>query len=335
MSEHPVGVLATGSCVPEQVVTNEDLAPGLGVTPEWIVRKTAIRERRYAAPEQATSDLAIAAARSALERSGVPADRLDYVVVATTTPDSPLPPVSCLVQAAIGADRAGCFDLNIGCSGFVAALDVGHKLVAARPGAHALVVAADLWSRFTDPADRGTRVLLADGAGAAVLGPVPEPYGILGTDLLGHGDQAPYLVIEGGGTRNPASYDTVDAGGHYLRMRGRDVSDYVREKVPQAVKELLARIGLGHDEIAHLVPHQANGVLLREVAGQAGLDRARLHLTVEEFGNSGAASLPVTLDHADRAGLLGDGDLVLLAAFGGGMAVGTSVLRWKATGTGS
>ncbi|MFJ5772717.1 3-oxoacyl-ACP synthase III family protein [Streptomyces sp. NPDC093094] len=332
MSDHRVGVLATGSCVPSTVVTNEDLAPGLGVTPEWIERKTAIRERRWAAPEQATSDLAIAAARAALERGGVPAERIDYVVVATTTPDSPLPPMSCLVQAAIGAHRAGCFDLNIGCSGFVAALDAAAGLLTARPGAHALVIAADLWSRFTDPAERGTRVLLADAAGAAVLGPVPAPYGIVGTDLLGHGDEAPYLVIEGGGTRAPASHDTVDAGGHYLRMRGRDVSDYVREKVPQAVKELLARTGVAPHDVAHLVPHQANGVLLREVAAQTGLDRARTHLTVEEFGNSGAASLPVTLDHADRAGLLADGDLVLLSAFGGGMAVGTSVLRWKATG---
>ncbi|MEV8367075.1 3-oxoacyl-ACP synthase III family protein [Streptomyces niveus] len=332
MSRHPVGILATGSYVPETVVGNEDLAPGLDVTTEWIERKTAIKSRRYAAPSQATSDLAIAAATGALDQIGLPAGRLDYIIVPTTTPDAPLPPVSCLVQSALGAHRAACFDINIGCSGFVVGLDVAAKLVADRPGSYALVVAAEIWSRFTDPKERGTRVLLADGAGAAVVGHVPEPYGIVGTDLLGHGDQSELLVIDAGGSRNPASHRTVDEGGHYLRMRGRDVTDYVRGKVPQAVKELLARTGVGQTDVDHFVPHQANGVLLRDLADEAGLENARTHLTIEEFGNSGAASLPVTLDHANRAGELRDGDTVLLAAFGGGMALGASVLRWRATG---
>ncbi|MCP2168523.1 3-oxoacyl-ACP synthase III family protein [Goodfellowiella coeruleoviolacea] len=332
MTTQSVGILGTGSYVPAQEITNEDLAPGLGVTPEWIVRKTQIETRRYAAPHEATSDLAIRAAVEALDQAGLTADQLDYLIVPSTTGDAPLPPTSCLVQAALGARRAACFDINIACSGFVYGLAIAQGLVAARPGAHALVVAADVWSRFIDPTDRATTVLLADAAGAAVVGPVPSGYGIVETDLLGHGDQAPLLVIEAGGSRRPASERTVAEVGHVLRMRGREVTEFVLGNVPPSIKEVLARAGVRPDEVTHFVPHQANGVLLGKLAEQSGLDNAVTHRTIERYGNSGCASLPVTLDDANRAGALGDGDLVLLAGFGGGMAVGTCLLRWCPTG---
>ncbi|WP_158891498.1 3-oxoacyl-ACP synthase III family protein [Amycolatopsis anabasis] len=330
MVSQSIGILATGSYVPETEITNADLAPGLDVTTEWIERKTAIRTRRYAAPSEATSDLAIRAATNALDQIGLPADRIDYLIVPTSTGDAPLPPTSCLVQAALGARRAACFDLNIACSGFVYGLAVAQGLVANRPGSHALVVAADIWSRFIDPNDRGTTVLLADAAGAAVVGPVPDGYGILETDLLGYGDQADLLTVEAGGSRRPASHETVDEIGHVLRMRGREVTEFVLGNVPQAVKELLARAGVAREEVEHFVPHQANGVLLRTLAEQIGLENARTHLTVEEYGNSGVASMPVTLDQAHRSGALRDGELVLLSGFGGGMALGHCLLRWKA-----
>ncbi|WP_181773219.1 3-oxoacyl-ACP synthase III family protein [Amycolatopsis pittospori] len=324
------GILATGSYVPARSVTNAELAPRFGVTGEWIERKTKIRARRYAAPEEATSDLAVHAARATLDRIGFPAEKLDFLIVATSTGDAPLPPTSSLVQVGIGARRAACFDINIACSGFAYALAVANGLVATRPGAHALVIAADLWSRFIDPADRSTTVLLGDGAGAALVGPVAEPYGILGTDLVGYGEQSSLLVVEAGGSRRPASHETVDEIGHVLRMRGREVTEFALGTVPQAVKELLLRTGVHHDDVAHFVPHQANGVLLGKLAEQIGFERASTHLTLEEYGNSGAASMAVTLDHAARSGALKDGDLVLLAGFGGGMAVGTCLLRWKA-----
>lgn len=326
------GILATGSYVPTAEVTNAELAARFDVTEEWIERKTQMLTRRYAAPEEATSDLAVHAARAALDQAGIGADRIDYLIVATTTPDSAVPPVATLAQEALGAHRAACFDLNIGCSAFVHALTVARALLEMRPGAHALVVGADTWSRFTDPRDRSTAVLLGDAAGAVVLGPVPEPYGLLGHDLLGHGADAPLLVIDAGGSRRPASHATVDEGGHTLRMNGRGVIDFVLTHVPPSVKEALGAAGVAHEEVRHLVPHQANGALLGRLAEAAGLQDATLHTTLERYGNSGAASIPVTLDHAHRAGRLADGDLVVLSGFGGGMAVGTSVLRWYAGG---
>lgn len=328
------GVLATGSYVPTAEVTNAELAARFDVTEEWIERKTHMLTRRYAAPDEATSDMAVHAARAALEQAGIGADRIDYLIVATTTPDSAVPPVATLAQKALGAHRAACFDLNIGCSAFVHALTVAQALLALRPGAHALVVGADTWSRFTDPQDRSTAVLLGDAAGAVVLGPVPEPYGILGHDLLGHGADAPLLVIEAGGSRRPASHATVDEGGHTLRMNGRGVIEFVMTHVPPSIKEALGAAGVSQEEVRHLVPHQANGALLGQLAAAAGLEGATLHTTLERYGNSGAASIPVTLDHAHRAGSLADGDLVVLSGFGGGMAVGTALLRWYAGGAG-
>ncbi|MEU5809431.1 MULTISPECIES: 3-oxoacyl-ACP synthase III family protein [unclassified Streptomyces] len=326
------GVLATGSYVPEAEMTNAELAERFDVTEEWIVRKTRMLTRRYAAPHEATSDMAINAARAALAQAGIEPEQLDYLIVATTTPDSQVPPVATLTQSALGARNAACFDINIGCSAFVHALTVAQALMAARPGAHALVIGADTWSRFTDPMDRSTAVLLGDAAGAVVLGPVPAPYGILGHDLLGHGDDAPLLVIKGGGTRHPATHETVDEGAHTLRMNGRGVIEFVMTHVPPSIKEVLGSCGVAQEDVRHLVPHQANGALLGQLAEAAGLGGATLHTTLERYGNSGAASIPVTLDHAHRAGELGDGDLVVLSGFGGGMAVGTALLRWYAGG---
>ncbi|MDA3647926.1 beta-ketoacyl-ACP synthase 3 [Saccharopolyspora indica] len=329
MQRNTIGVLATGSYVPAWEMTNAELAPRFDVTPEWIERKTMISARRYAAADEAASDLALHAARNAIEQAGIGPDRLDYIVVATSTGDAPLPPVACLLQDALRARRAAAFDINIACSGFVYALAVARSLIAERPGGHALVVATDVWSRFTDPGDRGTSVLLADGAGAAVIGPVGAG-GIVETELLTHGDQSDLLVVEAGGSRRPASHDTVDEVAHTLRMRGRAVTEFVTGQVPTTVKELLARAGVGPEEVSHFIPHQANGVLLTGLADQLGLVNAQTHLTVERYGNSGAASLPVTLDEAHRAGHLRSGDLVLLVGFGGGMSVGASLLAWNA-----
>ncbi|OIK05983.1 3-oxoacyl-ACP synthase III family protein [Streptomyces monashensis] len=328
MSGNAIGLLGTGSHVPEGEVTNTEIAERFDVTEEWIERKTRILSRRHVAGAETPSTLATRAARDALERAGLPADRVDYLIVATSTGDSPMPPVSCRVQAAVGAHRAACFDINIGCSGFVYGLATAHALLAARPGAHALVLGAEAWSRFTDPLDRSTAVLLADGSGAAVLGPVPDGYGLLEFDLVGHGDKADLLVVEAGGSARPASHETVAARQHFLRMNGRGVTEFVLGKVPPSVKELLGRVGVPPQEIAHLVPHQANGALLGRLADDMGLENAHIHTTLEHFGNSGAASLAVTLDHAVRAGAFGDGDLVLLSGFGGGMAVGNGLLRW-------
>lgn len=327
----PIGILGTGSYLPKEEITNDEIARRVpDITAEWIGRRTLIRGRRYAAPDEATSDLARHAAVAALEQAGVTADRIDHLIVATSTGDAPLPPTSSLVQNALGAHRAAAFDINIACAGFVYALDIARALVAQRPGTLALVIGADLYSRFLDYGDRGTAVLLGDAAGAAVIGAVPQPYGILDVELAGRGDAHELIWIEGGGSRVPASADTVANGGHYLRMIGRGVADFVMGNVPPMIDPLLRRTGTTRDEITHFVPHQANGVLLGELVERCGLTGARTHTPLVKYGNMGAASVPVALDEAARAGLLADGELLLLAGFGAGMAAGLCLLRWSA-----
>ncbi|QXJ26138.1 ketoacyl-ACP synthase III [Actinomadura graeca] len=334
MVDSSIGILATGSCLPERAVSSAEVARRVGVDPEWIERKTQIASRRYAAPDEATSDLAAGAARDALARSGVTADRIGYLIVSTSTGDSPQPPTSYLVQEGLGADGAACFDINVVCSGFVYGLALARSLIALDPGAYALVVAADVYSRILDFDDRRTAVLLGDGAGAAVVGPVPAPSGFLGFDLTSHGYANQLIRVEAGGSRVPVSHETVDAGGHFFRMDGRGVRDFVMEKVPPALKVLVDRAGFTLDQIDHLVPHQANGVLLSQLVDQCGLGGARTHRTLERYGNIGSASVPVALDDAAAAGRLHDGDLVLLAGFGGGMSIGACLLRWAGTAGG-
>ncbi|MBW4721547.1 3-oxoacyl-ACP synthase III family protein [Saccharothrix obliqua] len=325
MATHSVGILATGSYLPKDEVTNDEVAARAGTTAEWIERKTRIRTRRYAAPHEATSDLAARAATEALDSARVPAERIDYLIVSTSTGDSPQPPTSYLVQDLLGAHNAACFDVNVVCSGFVYALELARGLVSLRPDALALVVAADVYSRILDRTDRRTAALFADGAGAALVGGVAHPYGIIDVDLSSLGVASNLIRVEAGGSRRPASHETVDDGGHHFKMDGRGVRDFVARHVPGALRRLVDRAGA---DVDHFVPHQANGVMLTDLVEQAGLTSAHTHRTVEKYGNVGSASVPVTLDDANRAGLLKDGDLVLLAGFGGGMAIGSALLRW-------
>ncbi|MBO0514149.1 3-oxoacyl-ACP synthase III family protein, partial [Streptomyces beijiangensis] len=265
MTQHSAGVLGTGSYLPKEEISNEAVAGPAGVTAEWIERKTHIVSRRYAAPDEATSDLATRAAGEALKGAGITAGQIDYLIVATSTGDSPQPPTSYLVQNALGADRAACLDVNVVCSGFVFGLALAHSLLAVRPGSHALVIGADIYSRILDFSDRRTAILFGDGAGAAVLGPVPDETGILDFDLSSHGSAHRYIRVEAGGSRMPASSDTLGEGGQFFRMEGRAVREFVAEKVPPALAALAARNGTRLDEVDHFVPHQANGVLLDEL----------------------------------------------------------------------
>ncbi|GAA2485192.1 ketoacyl-ACP synthase III [Winogradskya consettensis] len=325
------GILGTGSYVPEHEVTNEALVERVtDTTPEWISTKTLIEARRFAAPDEATSDLAAKAAGAALQSAGLSAADLDYLIVSTSTPDSPQPPTSSLVQHALGAHRAACFDINVVCAGFVFGLTLAQSLVAVRPGAKVLVVAADIYSRVLDFDDRRTAILFGDGAGAAVIGEVPEPYGLIDSELVTRGDAQDLIHIKAGGSRLPASSETVANGDHFFRMNGRGVRDFVIAGVPPVLADLLGRAGITPGQVDHFVPHQANGVMIQELVEAAGLSSARTHLVLERFGNTGSASAAVALDAAAREGALSDGELVLLAGFGGGMSVGAALLRWYA-----
>jgi acetoacetyl-CoA synthase len=329
-----VGILGTGSYLPEREVTNADLAAMVpGADPEWVSRKTLIQSRRFAAPDEATSDLAAKAALPALAAAGFTADQIDYLIVSTSTGDHPQPPTASIVGDLIGATRAACFDINVVCAGFVFGLALANSLVAMRPGAVVLVIAADVYSRILDFSDRRTAVLFGDGAGAAVVGAVPDGYGIADVELVTRGDAHRLIRVDAGGSRLPASAETVANGGHYFKMDGRGVRDFVADAVPPALAELLDRARLHAKDIDHFVPHQANGVMLRELVIAAGLGDARTHLTLDRYGNVGSASVAVALDMAARSGTVQDGDWVLLAGFGGGMSIGAAVVRWWADPT--
>ena len=329
---HPVtrvGILGTGSYLLEHEGTNETLVERVtDTTAEWIAGRTLIEARRFAAPGEATSDLATQAAMAALARAGIAADRVDYLIVSTSTGDSPQPPTASLVQHNIGAHRAAAFDINVVCAGFVFGLALAGTLVAARPDAVVLVVAADLYSRILDFDDRRTAILFGDGAGAAVVGAVPEPYGLVDVELVTRGDAHDLIHVRAGGSRLPASAQTVADGDHFFRMNGRGVRDFVVDGVPPVLADLLKRAGVTAEDVDHFVPHQANGVMVGELVEAAGLQGARTHLVLDRYANTGSASAAIALDVAARAGDLHDGDLVLLAGFGGGMSVGAALLRW-------
>ncbi|MFD5625925.1 3-oxoacyl-ACP synthase III family protein [Streptomyces sp. NPDC127072] len=333
LADSPVGILATGSYVPKDEAGNDEVAALAATTPEWIERKTQILTRRWAAPDEAASDLAARAAENALDRAGIGVDRIDYIIVSTGTGDSPQPPTSCLVQNAIDARNAACFDISVACSGFVYGLELARGLLRSRPGSLALVISAEVYSRFADFTDPRTSVLLGDGAAAAVVGEVPDGYGMLAFDLSSRGDAAHLLRIDAGGSRLPPSHKTVDDGAHFVRMDGRAVRDFVLENVPPVVARLAGRADVALADVDHFVPHQPNGVLLHQLSLATGLPRARTHRTVERYANVGSASVPLTLADADQAGHLKDGDLVMLMGFGGGMAVGGCLLRWTTATT--
>ncbi|MFD7339091.1 3-oxoacyl-ACP synthase III family protein [Streptomyces violascens] len=331
MSVAHIGILGTGSYLPETVVTNAEVAARAGTTEEWIESRTQILNRRYAAPDEATSDLAVRAAECALEASGLSAGQIDYLIVSTSTPDSPQPPTAYHVQRGLNAYGAACFDINVVCSGFVYGLTLARALITQRPGSRALVIGADLYSRSLDFSDRRTAVLLGDGAGATVVGEVDAPHGFLDFELGSRGDVHHLIRVEAGGSRLPASAETLEQGGHFFRMEGRGVRDFVLGHLPSFIDKLCARAGVTPEQVDHFVPHQPNGVMLSQLVEQSGLNTAQTHRTLEQFGNTGSASVPVTLDAACRQGRIHDGDLVLLAGFGGGMSLGAGLIHWGAT----
>ncbi|WP_406334243.1 3-oxoacyl-ACP synthase III family protein [Streptomyces sp. NBC_00203] len=327
-----IGIIGVGSYLPEAIISNAEIGHGAGVTDEWIVRKTGIRERRRAAPHEATSDLAVVAAQRALESAGLTADQLAYVVVATSTPDHPQPATAALVQHRIGAHRAAAFDVNAVCSGFVYALKTVEKLLAGAADGeprHGLVIGADIYSRILDYTDRRTAALFGDGAGATVLGPVAPGLGLRQISLVSRGDAHRLIEVTAGGSRRPPSTQTLTDGDHYFRMDGRGVRGFVTRTLPYEIGRLLRHAEVRPEAVQHFVPHQANGIMLAELWPDLGLHRAALHLTLERYANTGAASVPITLAEMNRKGAAAPGDLVVLAAFGGGMSLGIALLNWS------
>jgi 3-oxoacyl-[acyl-carrier-protein] synthase-3 len=326
-------ILATGSALPERIVTNEELSERVGLSPSAIAARTGIQSRRWAAPAQATSDLALRAAEKALKQAGSDGRDLDAVIVSTTSPDYFFPSTACLVQRELKAERAVAFDVAASCTGFLTALSVGDQMIRAGAARRLLIIGAEIKSRALNPADRSTAILFGDGAGAALLAAgdaTPDGPGLRTIRLGADGGGSGLIHLPAGGSRRPTSSDTLASNLHTMRMNGPAVYRRAVTTLVRTVRALLADAGLSVGDVTHALFHQANGRLLDQVALRLKLAPDQCFSTIAETGNTSSASLPIALDQAARQGRLRAGDLLLLAAFGGGLTWGAALLRWGA-----
>jgi len=327
-SVRPVRVAGLGAYVPEKVLTNADLEQMVDTTDEWIVTRTGIRERRIAAENEAASDLSLAAARRALEKAGVSPSSLDMIIVATVTGDMPFPATASIVQHALGAERAGAFDLSAGCTGFIYALAVGSSMVGVGVCDTVLVVGVDVLSKITNWKDRSTCVLFGDGAGAAVLKPGGEHSRFLAFDLGSDGGGADLLKIPAGGSRKPITVEAVQAGEQYIQMCGSEVFKFAVRIIVQATQSVLAKCGLKTTDIDAFVAHQANIRIIESAVARLGLPPEKVVVNVDRYGNTSSASIPIALEEAEREGKIRPGDLVVVVGFGAGLSWGAAALYW-------
>ncbi len=334
--EHPaapcrLSLIGTGSYVPERVLTNADLEKMVATSDEWITTRTGIKERRIAAENEATSDLATAAARRALEQAGITAAELDLIIIATVTPDMFFPSTACVVQSKLGAMEAVAFDINAACSGFLYALQTARHYLNGGAARYALVIGAEKLSSLVNWQDRNTCVLFGDGAGAVVLkrDEAPDAPGkILSSLMAADGTLAHLLNVPGGGSARPVTPDNAASGLNTIHMEGRETFKHAVTRMVEASQEVLRRAGLTADDVKLVIPHQANYRIVHAITERLGVPPERAFVNLDKYGNTSAASIPVALDEAHRAGRLQRGDILLLVAFGGGFTWAASVLRW-------
>jgi len=322
-----VGILGLGKYLPDRILTNADLEKMVDTTDEWIMTRTGVKQRRLAREDEATSDMATIAAKKALEMSGLKAEDLDLIVVATITPDMFFPATACIVQEKIGARMVPAFDISVACSGFIYGLAIANQFLASGTYKHALVIAAEKLSSITDWSDRTTCVLFGDGAAAAVLGPV-EKGGILSTYLGANGKQGDLIKLPAGGSRYPATKKTVEDGLHFIKMNGAELFKHAVKIMADAALEVTRPLNLKAEDIALVIPHQANVRILNAVAKRMGLTEDKIYLNIEKYGNMSAASSAVALVEAVEEGRIKKGDKILLDAFGGGLTWGAMVIEW-------
>jgi 3-oxoacyl-[acyl-carrier-protein] synthase-3 len=322
-------IIGTGHYCPERVLTNFDLEKMVDTSDEWILTRTGIRERRIASPEEASSDIALRASRAALESAGTRAEDLDGIIVGTVTGDMLFPATSCLIQDRLGATGAAAFDINAACSGFIYGMSTAHALISSHRMEKILIVGVEVLSKFTDWSDRATCVLFGDGGGAVVMGPCEPGQGILGTYIRSDGSLADLLHVPGGGTRRPASVDTVQHKDHFIKMKGDGVFKYAVRAMEDAAHQVLDQANLCLEDVDVFIPHQANVRIIDAVQQRLRLPDHKVVVNLDRFGNTSSATIPIALDEVVRAGKVKPGALVLLVAFGGGLTWGAVLLRYS------
>ena len=329
MSGSPRSILrGIGSYVPERKVDNQELSKKVDTSDEWIRTRTGIKERRFAAENENTSDLALEASRRALEDAGVSPEKIDLVVVATITPDMAFPSTACLLQHKLGIPKVACFDLEAACSGFLYALDVADGMLSSGRYECALVVGAEKLSSIMDWEDRTTCVLFGDGAGAAVLTKEGEGAEMIGFQCGADGSNPSLLHQPAGGSMQPASQETVDSRGHFLKMNGREIFKSAVRVMERAAIELLEKHGFDKNEVDHVIPHQANARIVESLSQRLEIPLDRFYCNLHKFGNTSAASIPLALDEAYKSETFKKGDLGLLVAFGAGLTWSATLVRF-------
>jgi 3-oxoacyl-[acyl-carrier-protein] synthase-3 len=323
-------ISSVGAYVPPKLLTNHDLEQMVATNDQWIQERTGIRERHIVEKGVATSDLAVQAARRCLEKRGIEASEVEVIIVATVTPDMLFPATACLVQDKLGAKGAWGFDLSAACSGFIYALQVGTKLVESGAHKKVMVIGADVMSSVIDYTDRATCVIFGDGAGAVLLEPCAE--GEVGMIDYWHeidGSGATMLYMPGGGSLNPATAETVAAKMHYVHQDGGAVYKFAVRKMAEAAEAVLARNGLTGSDLGCFIPHQANKRIILSTAERLGMEEDRVIINIDRYGNTTAGTIPMAMQTALDEGRLKKGDLVLLASFGAGFTIGSTLLRWE------
>jgi len=321
-------ITGIGSYVPAKILANADLEKMVDTSDEWIVTRTGIKERRISAKDEFTSDMAAKAAHRAMKMAGVTASQIDLVIVATITPDMPFPATACVVQQKIGAKRAAAFDLEAACSGFIYGLEIGQQFIMSRTYDTVLVIGAEKLSSITDWQDRNTCVLFGDGSGAAILQNRENSHGLLTAVMGADGDKADLLFMPAGGSRCPATRESVDARLHFLRMSGKETFKNAVQAMCSAAQEALRRCELDITRIKCVIPHQANRRIIDAVGERLGATPEQMFVNLEKYGNTSAASVAIALDEAVAAGRIQRGDLILLVVFGAGLTWGAAIIEW-------
>jgi 3-oxoacyl-[acyl-carrier-protein] synthase-3 len=321
-------ITGTGAFVPDRILTNRELEKMVDTTGEWIVERTGIRERRIAAADQTASDLACGASKAALKRAGLKAKDLDLIIVATITGDMPLPSTACFLQDKLAARNAAAFDVVAACSGFVYGLSVANAFIRSGAYRKVLVVGSEVLSKVTDWEDRTTCVLFGDGAGAAVVEATEEDRGIMSVRVHSDGSMWELLHTPAGGSKTPASKETVRKRQHFIRMKGNETFKVAVRTLESLVVETLEENRLKPSQLSLLIPHQANERIIQATAKRLNLPMERVVMNLDRYGNTSAASIPIALDEAVRTGRVRDGDYVLLEAFGGGLTWAAALLKW-------
>lgn len=320
-----IEIAGVGAYLPSLVVTNDKLAEFVDTNDEWISERTGIRERRISQTED-TSDIASKAAMKALERSGIKAEEVDLIIVATISPDMFIPSVACLVQSKIGAEKAACFDINVACSGFVYGLEIAKGMMLSMNYKNALVIGAEVLSKVMDWEDRSTCVLFGDGSGAAVL-KKGNKNGLIKSYLKAEGEKWESLTIGAADFNTPFSEEKV-VKDRLIRMNGREIFKFATKIIAEGVKKILEDTDVSLDEIKYIIPHQANSRIISAAAKRLGIDKDKFYINLDKVGNTSSASVPIALNEMYEKGMLQKGDKVILVAFGGGLTYGAALIEW-------